>query len=80
MYAFHPIQLYIRGSRRTGDEGYGSSFALYGVFEFNERFGDEADDLVLAHHAQVVVGEQGYGPASLPFPTIEDDRAGLGDT
>ena len=45
-----------------------------------EGLGYRGDDLVGdAHHADVVVGDEGQQAAALAGPAVEDDRSGLGD-
>ena len=43
------------------------------------RFGHQADDLILADDAEVVVGQEGQNPSSLERAGVEDDRPGLRD-
>src|SRR3989337_1740334 len=80
VHALDAVQLYVRGRRRAGDEGDGPSLGLDGLFKPREGFGDEPYDLILPHHAEVVVGQQRQGSAALALPGVEDDGAGLGDT
>src|SRR5215211_1542559 len=58
VYALDAVQLYIGGRGRAGDEGDGPSLGLDGLFEHGEGFGDEAQDLILPHHAEVIVGQE----------------------
>ena len=44
-----------------------------------DGLGDEADDLVVADDAEVVVGQERDRPAALARAAVEDDRPGLGD-
>ena len=47
--------------------------------ERGDGLGDDPDDLVLADHAEVIVGQERQGPPPLARPAVEDDRPGLGD-
>src|SRR5215211_119072 len=78
VHALDPIQLDIRGRRRAGDEGDRAPLVLYRLFELGGSFEDQAHDLILPDHAQVVVGQQRQRPAALSPPGVEDDGAGLG--
>ena len=44
-----------------------------------DGLGDEADDLVVADDAEVIVGQQRDRPAALARAAVEHDRPGLGD-
>ena len=79
MHTLDAVQLYVRGRRGAGDEGQGPSFSFYRLLELREGFRDETNDLILLHHAQVVVRQKRQGAAALPLARVEDDRAGLGD-
>ena len=50
-----------------------------GVAERRDRLGDEADDLVVADDAEVIVGQEREGPPPLAGAAVEDDRPRLGD-
>ena len=47
--------------------------------EPGDGLGDEADDLVLADDAEVIVGQERERPPPLAGAAVEDDRPGLGD-
>src|SRR5215212_1018677 len=58
VYALDAVQLSIGGRGRAGDEGDGPSLGLDGLFKHGEGFRDEAQDLILSHHAEVIVGQE----------------------
>ena len=49
------------------------------IVEPRDGLGHQADDLVVADDAKVVVGQQGDGAPALARAAVQDDRPGLGD-
>ena len=44
-----------------------------------DALGNDADDLILGHDADVMVRDERHRPATGRAPAVEDDRSGLGD-
>src|SRR5215203_4880963 len=78
VHALDPVELDVRGRRRTGDKGDGPALALDRSLQADEGLGDEAHYLPLAHDAQMVVGQERERPAALRPAGIEHDGARLG--
>ena len=74
VHALDPAELDVAGGRGSADPGLRAARV-----EPGEGVGDVGHDLVLAHDADVQVGQQGDDPAALARPVVEHDGAGLGD-
>ena len=72
MHALHADQLDITGCRRTGNHSHGA-----GVGDTLDRLGNQLHHGGTGHHADVVVGHQGDGAATLIGVGVQEDRAGL---